>query len=149
MKLINSTGQIIELPEGTPIPAGFTVITEPPAPSPSTPSAGFGAMQAQRDGDAWYTPGETFNLSTEEMSLPIKVIEVTHATYGNHLFLKVGDYQATRLGSALEASIRESKRDLDSLVLDLKTVTGMSLNRTAKADAKFREKIYRASFNWS
>lgn len=116
---------------------------------PTAAPQGFGAMQASRDGEAFYTPGETYSLTTEEMAMPIKVTEVTHATYGNHLFLKVGEYQAVRLGSALENAIRESKRDLGSLNIDLKTVQGMSLNRTAKADASFRAKIYRATFNWS
>ena len=148
MKLINSAGQIIDLPEGTPVPAGFTVIAEPTT-QPTAAPQGFGAMQASRDGEAFYTPGETYSLTTEEMAMPIKVTEVTHATYGNHLFLKVGEYQAVRLGSALENAIRESKRDLGSLNIDLKTVQGMSLNRTAKADASFRAKIFRATFNWS
>ena len=116
---------------------------------PTAAPQGFGAMQASRDGEAFYTPGETYSLTTEEMAMPVQVTEITHATYGNHLFLKVGEYQAVRLGSALENSIRESKRDLGSLNIDLKTVQGMSLNRTAKADASFRAKIYRATFNWS
>ena len=110
--------------------------------------SGFGAIQAERSADSWYVPAGTFNLTEEEMSMPISLHTSTNS-FGTAMFLKVGDMQGVKVNTQIAEAIWATKREESTIKIDLKTVEAVRLTRTAKADAKMREKIYRVSFSWS
>ena len=106
-----------------------------------------------RESEQWYQPGEEFTVDAKDMKAGLKAsIKERTGAFGTSMFLDVEvkgrNRQSVKVSGAIAETIRESGKALDTIEVEPSSIVIVALNKTAAADDKVRDKIYRASFSW-